>query len=107
MVLILAASESCRGRSFEIRDGNNEFPVNSVPWTSDNGLIVLSTGCIKRCAPASDLGVKQPFRRILCGSRREYYMIYFMVVYFIIPFYKRKEVYDKFISAELVILLRS
>jgi len=41
MVLILAASKSCQGRSFEIRDGNNEFPVNSVPWTSDNGLIVL------------------------------------------------------------------
>lgn len=42
MVLILATSAESRqtGWSFEIRDGNNEFPVNFVPWTSDNGLIV-------------------------------------------------------------------
>jgi hypothetical protein len=42
MVLILAASESVwTGRSLEIRDENNEFPVNFIPWTCDNGRIVL------------------------------------------------------------------
>lgn len=73
MVLILATSKSRQTvRSFEIRDGNNEFPVNLYLGRATMASLSY-TGCIKMRSCAG-LASQPTLRRILFRwcSRQEY-----------------------------------